>query len=385
MFSKGICRVNTDALGYHHAPCRAPSAPYHSFGIGKSCARLRRDPVATQRARKDEDLLEMAMRTVIQPSRATSSPGHSADLDSGTALNGHSAPAPGSEIEGHWPEVPAPRPAEEDAPLALTLRLNRMARETAALAQRVEELETELEQRSRRLQQLMGERDELRSLLARRDVELSRLNREIGAIGARAEPAAGRSPVLFAAAQRLLDKLQNARRTSRRARPAAPRPHQADRRAHEKRLVPWAKNDPPRDVLGVVAFGLSEAEIQRVLQVVEPYCTEHEIAPLLLTDNDSFELFRNRRVLFEFLPAPSEQERLAPDLDWQLFTLRRLALIRRKWQPSRVVAFGRRATEVVQLWLDSPFEETPISATLKGRSAGNEVAWGAPQPSALER
>jgi len=294
------------------------------------------------------------------------------------ALNGCTAAAPGSTIEGHWSEVPSPRPAEEDAPLALTLQLNRMARETAGLAQRVEELETDLEQRSRRLQQLMGEREELRSLLAGRDVELSRLNREIGALTARAEPTAGRSPV-FAAARSLLDKLQLARRTSRRAKPAAPQPHQADLRSHERRLVPWAKNDPPRYILGVLVFGLSDAEIERVLQVVEPYCTEHEIAPLLLTDNDAFELFRNRRVLFEFLPARSEQERLALELDWRLYTLRRLALIRRKWQPSRVVAFGRRATEVMQLWLDSPFEETPIATTLNGRSAGNEPTWGAAQ------
>lgn len=74
---------------------------------------------------------------------------------------------------------------------------------------------------------------------------------------------------------------------------------------------------------------------------VERHCAERDLAPLLLTDNDAFQLFRGRRVLFEFLPARADQERFAAELDWRLFTLRRLALIRRKWRPVRVIAFGR--------------------------------------------
>jgi hypothetical protein len=129
-------------------------------------------------------------------------------------------------------------------------------------------------------------------------------------------------------------------------------------------------------VLGVVVFGLSEPEIENVLGIVERHCAERDLAPLLLTDNDAFQLFRGRRVLFEFLPPRSEQERLAPDLDWRLFTLRRLALIRRKWQPVRVIAFGRRAADILQLWRGSPFEATPIPAPMKAQAEGAEVAWG---------
>jgi hypothetical protein len=322
----------------------------------------------------------MAMPMVKSPSRADGPAGGHADPD--PSLNGHGAAAPGPETGANWPEMSSPGPAEEGTTLALTLRLDRMARQTVGLAQRVEELERELKQRGRRLQQLMGGRDELRSLLARRDGELCRLNREIGAIEARAEPAAARRRVSFAAARRLLDKLGRARAGLRRPNPASLRPAQPDCRTAERRLVPWLKDRPPKDVLAVVLFGLSEAEIEGVLGVVERYCTEHEIAPLLLTDNDSFELFRTRRVLFEFLPPRAEQQRVASDLDWRLYTLRRLALIRRKWRPSRVVAFGRQATEVMRLWLDSPFEETPIPATLKGSSAVGQSAWEAAQVSA---
>ena len=322
----------------------------------------------------------MTTRTVMLPSRDAGLAECHPDLDAAPGLNGHRALAPGLEIGKQLPELEGLAPAEDGA--ALTLRPNRIAREIAALAQRVEELETGLKQRGRRLQQLMGERDELRSLLARRDVELSRLNREIGALGARAEPAAGHGPVLFAAARSLLDRLQSARHTLRGPKPACLRPLQPDTRNNGARLVPWIKHRPSKDVLAVVLFGLSEPKIERVCQAIERYCTEHEIAPLVLTDNDSFELFRNRRVLFEYLPARSEQERLAADLDWRLYTLRRLALIRRKWQPSRVVAFGRSATEVVQLWRDSPFEETPIAAALNGCSAGAELAWRPASPGA---
>jgi hypothetical protein len=118
---------------------------------------------------------------------------------------------------------------------------------------------------------------------------------------------------------------------------------------------------------------------------VERHCAKRDLAPLLLTDNDSFELFRGRRVLFEFLPGSAERERFAAELDWRLFTLRRLALIRRKWQPVRVVAFGRAAAEVVQLWLDSPFETTAIPASLKGRSEAAEPDWAlARQPAGAQ-
>ena len=132
----------------------------------------------------------------------------------------------------------------------------------------------------------------------------------------------------------------------------------------------------------MLVFGLSEAEIEKVLVAISAYCAERDLAPLLLTDNDAFQVFRGRRVLFEYVPARSDQERLAPELDWRLYTLRRLALIRRKWQPIRVVAFGHRAAEVLRLWRDSPFESTSIPAALNGFSVGAEFRHHPAQPSA---
>jgi hypothetical protein len=312
----------------------------------------------------------LADGTETQPRRGNGSVERSAD--SGLAITA-----------GFVDGVEASAPAQGDAVTALTRRLNRLTQEVSQARQRSEQLQAALEKRTRRVQQLIGERDRLTSLLAGRDAELQRLNRELGALSARVEPAQVRSPALFAAARKLLDGLRNARNTSRRAKPAGPRAHQADARVDGTRLVPWVKDRPPRHLFAVVVFGLSETEIQCVLDVVERHCAEHDAAPLLLTDNDSFQVFRNRRVLFEFLPPGSEQQRLAPELDWRLFTLRRLALIRRKWRPVRVIAFGRRAAEVVQLWRDSPFEETPLPAPLNGRSAAPELAWSPAQQSAM--
>jgi hypothetical protein len=180
----------------------------------------------------------------------------------------------------------------------------------------------------------------------------------------------------------MLGRLRHARRAPERSEPTSA-PERAIERSSQRALLPWVKDGPPKPVLAVVVLGLPEAEIERVLDLVERHCAARGLAPLLLTDCDAFELFRGRRVLFEFLPAPAQQERFAPELDWRLFTLRRLALIRRKWQPVRVIAFGRAATEVVQRWLDSPFEATPIPAPLRP-SEEAEPDWGeARQPSAL--
>ena len=40
--------------------------------------------------------------------------------------------------------------------------------------------------------------------------------------------------------------------------------------------------------------------------------------------------------------------------------LRRLALLRRKWQPVRIVAFGPAAARLLLQWKDSPFEDDSI-------------------------
>jgi hypothetical protein len=300
--------------------------------------------------------------------------------------NGMSASAASFEARpvaetGQRQEKPAP--TSSDAVAALTYRLTRLTQEVAETRRRGEQLKPALEKGARRIQQLIGERERLTSLLAERDAELQRLNRELGAFTERATAARG-SFSFLALASGMLGKFRHIRKAPGRSKPASAPAEAVERPSTERPLRPWIKNGPPKAVLGVVVFGLSEAEIENVLGIVERHCAERDLAPLLLTDNDAFQLFRGRRVLFEFLPAHAQQQRFAAELDWRLFTLRRLALIRRKWQPVRVIAFGRVATEIVQLWLESSFETTPIPTSLSGGSEGAELAWsGAPQPLAV--
>jgi len=312
----------------------------------------------------------MVDRTATQPRNGNGSIEHTAELhawiDAGT-------------VE----DIEALALTPSDAVAALPQQLDRLTQEVAESRARGERLEAALGKRTRRVQQLIGERDRLTSLLAERDAELRRLNRELGALTTRAAPATG-SPALVAAARAMLEKIRPARKAPVPARSTRLQDETTEGAPEAGALVPWLRSGPPKAVLGVVVFGLSEAEISSVLDTVERYCAEHDLAPLLLTDSDAFQLFRGRRVLFEFLPAGSERERLAPELDWRLFTLRRLALIRRKWQPVRVIAFGRTAAEVVQLWLDSPFEVTPVPALLKGRE-GAGPDWSAVQPEAMHQ
>lgn len=107
-------------------------------------------------------------------------------------------------------------------------------------------------------------------------------------------------------------------------------------------------------VLAVV-IGLAEEELEAV---VERTLGDRTVVPVFLTDQDGFRVFRTRRLAFEYLPPPAPR----PGLDWDLYRLRRLALLRRKWQPVRIVAFGSEASALVRAWRRSPFEDERIAA-----------------------
>jgi hypothetical protein len=324
----------------------------------EGCFRDRRRPSAGATEGGNTRLELMAARTDTARPNGSGSIAETADFHARVAAQ-----------SGERPEGPAP--VHSDAVAALTRRIDRLTQEVVEARRQDGQAETTLAKRTSRMHQLIGERDQLASLLAARDAEVLRLTRELGALTERAAPAARGTPSFLAAASALLDKVRQIRKAPVPSRPPNASPA-IEGPSAGRPLQPWVKDGPPKPVLGVVVFGLSEAEIESVLGIVERHCTERGLVPLLLTDNDAFQLFRGRRVLFEFLPARAEQERFAPELDWRLFTLRRLALIRRKWQPARVIAFGRSAAEVVQLWLDSPFEATPVPAGLKGRSEAAE-------------
>jgi hypothetical protein len=52
--------------------------------------------------------------------------------------------------------------------------------------------------------------------------------------------------------------------------------------------------------------------------------------------------------------------------------MRRLALLRRKWQPVRIVAFGPSAAQLLQHWKDSPFEDDSIHTVVAAAAKVSE-------------
>jgi hypothetical protein len=259
--------------------------------------------------------------------------------------------------------VPISAPSTESSADAeatrLMLTLRHQSAEIQELRRQLEALDETLQQRTRRVSQLIGERDQLAALLAQRDEESRQLNRELGAQLGVSTP---RRP--FVGAWSWLPSLDGifaplgAHRHNTRSKRRAAAVDDATATT-ELPLIPKIKDQPSRPMLGVAIFGLAAPELNGVLQIVDDYSRQHGFEPLLLTDSDAFEHFRARRLVFEYLP-PADSEMLGPELDWQLYTQRRLALIRRKWQPVRVISFGRKAAEVVELWCQSPFEAEPL-------------------------
>jgi hypothetical protein len=226
-----------------------------------------------------------------------------------------------------------------------------------------DELLEALDLRTRRVNQLLGERDQLERQLLRAEKALQQVSRELGAAkaSARGAPAARAWPQLRALGNQLrasLGRLWPRRNTRAPATPIASAGTPSG--AGPAPLAPLTQDGKPRAVLVVVACGLAPEERESVLDVVVRQGAAGGLLPLVLTDDDDFAPLRSRSMLFEYLPAASVREGFAPALEWDLYLQRRLALIRRKWRPVRVIAFGRASAELVQLWSESPFEDPAL-------------------------
>jgi hypothetical protein len=253
--------------------------------------------------------------------------------------------------------------------------LERLRSENARLeAIRRELLET-LEVRMRRVDQLLGERNQLERQLARSELALQDVNRTLGALGSPAEaaPAAPGPPTLRGLLRAGLIRLwprPAGSRTAVQAQAQIEHPLGRDQSGH---LVPFADEGMARRVIAVLAFGLEPQQRMTVLDMALRVGTERGIVPLILTDDDDFAPLRSRGMAFEYFPPRSVREVLAPTLEWELYLQRRLALIRRKWRPTRIVAFGRPAADVIRLWSESPFEDRSIAALLTTASAARSL------------
>lgn len=245
----------------------------------------------------------------------------------------------------------------------------------------------ELDQRTRRINQLLGERNQLERQLSRAERAVQQLSQELGA----ARASAARTSASGTEASTLMRNLGNQlrdslmrlgnRREALGRRPAA-EPASAASTDHDGALVAFAQEGRQQPVMAVVVHGLAPGERENVLDLVTRQGSALGLLPLVLTDDDDFAPLRSRSLIFEYLPPPAVRERFAPGLEWELYLQRRLALIRRKWRPVRVIAFGRRSAELVQLWSDSPFEDRSLGRLPAAPPPGSTAERDGPIPTA---
>ena len=199
----------------------------------------------------------------------------------------------------------------------------------------------------------------------RAEAALQELNRKLGALAPRVEPLPAarnppRRPTLRGLVLGSLSRLWPRRARSN----AAPRPQLRGERPLTQDpsgpLMPFAEDGVARRVIVVVAFGLEPGQRTSTLDLALRFGAERGVVPLVLTDDDDFAPLRSRGMAFEYFPPRSVREAHAPTLEWELYLQRRLALIRRKWRPLRIIAFGGPAADVVRLWTDSPFEDPSL-------------------------
>lgn len=241
------------------------------------------------------------------------------------------------------------------------------------LRETIDQLNESLEKANRRINRLLGEKKQLSTLLDKRDSQLERLQRELGAsIAAKDHISLGNvgksglSGSLRAAIASLIKRIRFliGERTNLRGTISSSHWRVSPAAGSSKRqsLASYRKDNVEQPIVAVLLFGLTKNEVEQLLPMIERDCSAKRMVPLCLIDIDAFELLRSRGLIFEYLPSADDQDRFDPTLNWDLYTQRRLALIRRKWNPVRLIAFGATAMRTLTLWSSSPFEDAPLPA-----------------------
>jgi hypothetical protein len=155
--------------------------------------------------------------------------------------------------------------------------------------------------------------------------------------------------------------------------PPAPRSPPAKVPGDEPPLVPFARDGaPPRPVLLAAVQGLVAAELERLVGAVQARTAEAGVHVVFVTDCAELALFRRRGALVEYLPPPAELERLVSPDEAAIYLARRLDLLRRKWGPVRILAYGEDAAA----WL-ARLAASPEAADVRPLVAVGDKADGA--------
>ncbi|MGI9501845.1 MAG: hypothetical protein ACR2RE_02150, partial [Geminicoccaceae bacterium] len=250
-----------------------------------------------------------------------------------------------NSVERLWPAVENSRPRYSHHKPASPKAGGRIADLEAEL----DDVKQSFERANKRVNRLLGEKSQLSALLEKRDDQIDRLNRELGvqtSLQNAAEAKEGkRSTAFVSLVATCVSALKRTRAffiqwSGKKEDPGADRQAATSGKSGGTHLVARHGGNAEHRIVGIVLFGLEKDEIERLLPIIERDCSSRGMKPLCLIDVDAFELLRGRRLIFEYLPPEKERDRFDASLNWILYLRRRLAIIRRKWDPVRVVAFG---------------------------------------------
>jgi GR25 family glycosyltransferase involved in LPS biosynthesis len=131
-------------------------------------------------------------------------------------------------------------------------------------------------------------------------------------------------------------------------------------------LQPYGKTPGAAERVIVVFGPKSDLEAERYVKMLGSLKAAGEVAPIVLIDDLAhIQALRKSELAFEYIAKP---EGLAASLpagrNVDLVIARRLAILRRKWLPRRIMALGDGAKERLALWRASPFEQAEFGADL---------------------
>lgn len=99
-------------------------------------------------------------------------------------------------------------------------------------------------------------------------------------------------------------------------------------------------NPQPEKVVAVATLGIGVDELARIAGMVGGQMAGGRLLPIVLTDSDRLEIFRQHRLPLEYFPPAALRRRFAPERNWDLYIRRRVEIICRKWRPGAMIVFG---------------------------------------------
>lgn len=217
----------------------------------------------------------------------------------------------------------------------------------------------------RRVAQLFGERDALRRQVSDLLAKNAQAQKDLGAAaerhrGAEKQRLKDWPTTLWRAVEKVRRADVGGLLKLRRKTEPSPSPRPARSNRSPGALIPFRDAEGgPRPVLGVTLMGVDGAALPGILDIIARESEAKGLTPVIVTDTSDFAPFRARRLIVEYVPPQAARQRFAPDLPWDLYLGRRLALFRQKWAPVAIVSYGRPPVEWPELVGGAVTPESP--------------------------